>query len=136
LKPSATLGFLLIPATVGIMGCNHTKTVSPEVQTLVRSVSPDGLNEANLYRIIGGPGIGGAVVWQELRIVPPNAPIPSGPDPSIVLTSNEEGEEPAFQISWASATKLVVTTRTISSVRLVKQSIGSISIEYTPRRSP
>jgi len=119
-----------------MLGCKPSKEAIPEVQTLVRTTSPDGLNEAVLYRIIGGPGMGGAVVWQELRVVPPNAPLPSGPDPSIVLTSNEEGEEPAVQVKWASPTKLLVTTKSASSIRLVKHSHGSVSIDYTPRRSP
>jgi len=118
------------------MGCKPSKAVIPEVQTLVKVPSPDGLNEANLYRIIGGPGMGGAVVWQELRIVPPNAPIPTGPDPSIVLTSGEEGEEPAVQVRWISPTKLLVTGQGASTIRLLKQSHGGVSIEYTPRRAP
>lgn len=121
---------------VGVLGCKPSKAVIPEVQTLVRVPSLDGLNEANLYRIVGGPGMGGAVVWQELRIVPPNASMPSGPDPSMVRTSNEEGEEPAVQVKWASPTKLLATNKGTCAIRLVKQSLGGVSIEYTPRRAP
>ena len=133
MKPPSALGCLLILVLVGFPGCKPAKAVVPEVQTLVRVASPDGRSEANLYRIIGGPGMGGAVVWQELRIVPPKATVPSGPDPSIVLTSNEEGEAPAFEIRWASPTSLLVTGKSISSVRVVKKSFAGVSIEYTPR---
>jgi hypothetical protein len=113
-------------------GCKPSLGISPEVQILTRVTSPGGQNEARLYRIIGGPGIGGAVVWQELRITPPNAPVPIGADSTIALTSGEESETPAFSFHWVSANSLIVTSVPGIPVRFTRSEVGTVQIHYTP----
>ena len=124
---------VVAPALLVVPACKPTKGLIPEVQVLSRLKSPDGQHEARLYRIIGGPEMGGAVVWQELRITPPGAPLPQGPNSTIALSSGSEFEAPAFSFTWVSPTSLVVSSGQGVPVRIVQLSIDGVQIQYTPR---
>ena len=112
----------------------------PEMQLLTKIQSPDGRTEARVIRIIGGPPIGGPVVWQEVQLVKSGTPIrfvEQKNNPGLVLSMLEEGDAPAAKIQWLGPTHLLVESawavRSTSKHRVVLGvAIDRIQSAYSP----
>jgi hypothetical protein len=118
------LGFIVISC----LKISYQKSMDSELQILSHEVSPDGRLEARLERVVGGPPMGGAVLWQELHIVRPCTPLHyRDNDQSLAFSVNSESEVPAATFRWISPNRLLVNLTTpdspmkvlVSGVRIV-----------------
>jgi len=123
---------LILPVTLLIL-LAACRDGPPAIDTtnLLLSAAPDGRHIARLDEIIGGPPMGGAVLWQELRIVAPTVAVHAGQsDTALVLRSNQEDGSPCVSVIWLSSTKLLVRRKTDSTVTHVNSSVDSIQVVY------
>jgi hypothetical protein len=131
MRMKTSLVFILL--SVAFSGCGY----EPEVRTLLHVEAPDARHSARLDYIIGGPPIGGAVVWQELRVVTPVAKVyPSQSDTMLVLTANEEKDSPAVSVQWLSSNQLLVTPLRSSPITPVNSNIDGVQILYAEPKIP
>lgn len=112
---------------------------SPAVETsnLFLSAAPDGHHSAKLDLVIGGPPIGGSVVWQELRIISPNSGgRPGQPDATLVLSSAQDNDWPCVTVRWLSPTKLLVHRQGMVNLTWVNSSVDGIQVLYDEETAP
>ena len=106
---TSVVAFLLWNFVVGIV--RDMFFYKPEIGLLARAVSPDYRLEARIVRIIGGPPIGGAVVWQDVEIVTNGSPlkyINEKTNPGLVASVSKEDSMPIATLQWIGSGKLLI----------------------------
>lgn len=134
LAGSITVG-ALVAGCLLIFGAGYLvfgRGTRPEVQLLTRIQSPGGQMEARLLRIIGGPPMGGAVVWQEIHLVSPGTPVQFvdwKANPGLVLSISDESEIPAAKILWKGPSHLLVESAWIDPSKTKDRIISGVTVD-------
>lgn len=107
-----------------------------ETSNIFVFVAPGGRHSAKLDLIIGGPPMGGAVVWQELRIVSSKSEgHPGQSDATLVLSSTRE-DSPCVSVQWLSPATLLVYTQRDSKITRVNSTVDGVRVLYEEASLP
>ena len=107
-----------------------------EVQLLSKTVSPDGFLEARLLRIVGGPPMDGATVWQEVQLARSGSPIrflKSDKDPGFIYAFPGDTLTPMATLHWQAPTRLVISPRQPDQPAPQGRTVLGIEVEFSSR---